>query len=193
MGMGIALFGGNCVAVRVPGVTRFHSVEDFWAIRADGCPEAGDFVCHSGVDFWAIGADGCPKARDIICHLGVDFWAIGGDGCLKAGDFVCHSGVGFCCPEAGDLGCHSSVDLFFIGADKMSSLGRDLAVAMLSAISLWSIGMSLLVVHIMLSNSKVVGRGRHWRFLEGSSFGRHRGGLKLWEVLWFRMCLSGHR
>ena len=70
-GMGIALFGGNSGAVRVPGVAGFHSVEDFLDIRAVGCPWVGDFICHLGVDFWAIGADGCPKAGDFICHLGV--------------------------------------------------------------------------------------------------------------------------
>jgi hypothetical protein len=123
-GMGIALFGDNCVVLRVPGVAGVHSVEDFQAIGADSCPKAWDFVCHLGVDFWAIGADGCPEAGDFVCHSGVDVWAIGADGCLKVGDFVCHSGVDVCCPEAGDLGCHLGVDLFFIEPDKTSSLGE---------------------------------------------------------------------
>ena len=89
---------------------------------ADGCPKAGDFVCHSGVDFWAIGADGCPEAGVFVCHLSVDFAAIKADGCPEAGDFICHSRVDFStikadgCPEAEDFICHSSVDFSTIEA-----------------------------------------------------------------------------
>jgi hypothetical protein len=43
-------------------------------IEADGCPKAGDFVCHLAVDFG--------------CHWGVGLSAIGVDGCPGAGDFV---------------------------------------------------------------------------------------------------------
>ena len=87
--------------------------------QADGCREAGDFVCHSGVNFWAIGAYGCPKAGDFVCHSSVVFSAIKADGCPEVGDFVCHSSVDFStikaggCPKAGDFVCHSSVDFSF--------------------------------------------------------------------------------
>ncbi len=43
-------------------------------IEADGCPRAGDFVCHLAVD--------------LGCHWGVGFLAIRVDGCPGAGDFV---------------------------------------------------------------------------------------------------------
>ena len=69
--------------------------------QADGCREAGDFVCHSGVNFWAIGAYGCPKAGDFVCHSSVVFSTIEADGCPKAGDFVCHSRVDFSFGVAG--------------------------------------------------------------------------------------------
>ena len=74
---------------------------DFWAIRADGCPKAEDFVCHSSMDFSAIGAEGCPEAGDFACHSSVDFLVIEVDDS---------------CPEAGDFWCHSVVDLGFVGA-----------------------------------------------------------------------------
>ncbi len=45
----------------------------------------------------------------------------------------------------------------------MSSLGGVLAGAMLSVVGLWLRGMSLYVVHSILSNLKVFGRGCHWR------------------------------
>ncbi len=31
------------------------------SIKVDGCPKAGDFVCHSVVDLLTIEADGCPE------------------------------------------------------------------------------------------------------------------------------------
>jgi hypothetical protein len=120
------------------------------AIEADcGFVGAGIALCHLVVDFLAIGADGCPKAGDLVCHLVVDLSAIGADGCPKAGDLVCHLLVG----------------LWFIGADEeTSSSGGILAVAMSVAIGVWSGGMSLLVVHSIPSNSKVLGGWRRWRW-----------------------------
>ncbi len=108
--MGISAICVDCIAVRA-GVAGCHLSVGLLTIWADGCPKAGDLVCHWGVDFllMAIKVDGCPEAGDLSCHLGVDFCSIGADGC----------------PEAGDLVCHSGVDLFFIRADKKSSLGGD--------------------------------------------------------------------
>ncbi len=75
------------------GDFRCHAVVGL-SIEVDGCPEAGDFVCHSVVDFMTIEADGCLEAGDLVCHLVLGL-SIEADGCPKAGDFGCHSGVDF--------------------------------------------------------------------------------------------------
>ena len=53
---------------------------DFWAVRADGCPEAGDFVCHLSVDFSVIVAgsstSGPPKLRTALSSA-VGMWSRG--------------------------------------------------------------------------------------------------------------------
>ncbi len=61
----------------------------FWFIKADGCPKAGELVCHKAVDTLTIRADGCLEAGDLDCHWGVDFWFIKADetsslGCVLA-------------------------------------------------------------------------------------------------------------
>ncbi len=50
---------------------RCHAVVGL-SIKVDGCPVAGDFVCHSVVALLTIKADGCPKAGDFVCHSVVD-------------------------------------------------------------------------------------------------------------------------
>jgi hypothetical protein len=96
------------------GDFRSHKVVSL-SIEVDGCPEAGDFVCHSVVDFMTIEADGCPKNGDLVCHLVVGL-SIKNHGCPEAGDFPCHSGVDLLtieadgCPRAGDFVCHLAVD-----------------------------------------------------------------------------------
>ena len=99
-------------ASRNPGLGSQAEVEG--SIEADGCPEAGGFVCHSVVDL-SIKADGCPEAGDFGCHSGVDFWTIKADGCTGAGDFVCHLAV--------DLGCHWGVGFSAIRVDGSPGAG----------------------------------------------------------------------
>ncbi len=119
--MGISAIGIDCIAVGA-GVAGCHSGVGLLTIGADGCPGAGELVCHWGVEFliMVIKADGCPEAGDLICHWGVEFCSIGADGCPKAGDLVCHLGV----------------DFFFIGAGKTFSLGGYLMVGILSVTGL---------------------------------------------------------
>ncbi len=71
---------------------RCHAVVGL-SIKVDGCPEAGDFVCHPVVDLLTIKADECPEAVDFVCQSVVDLLTIEADGCPEAGDFVCHSVV----------------------------------------------------------------------------------------------------
>ncbi len=49
------------------------------SIKVDGCPKAGDLVCHKAVDLLTIRADGRPKAGDLDCHWGVYFEFIKAD------------------------------------------------------------------------------------------------------------------
>ncbi len=42
-----------------------------WVIWADGCPGAGDLLCHLVVVLSSIEADGCPKAGDLVCQEAV--------------------------------------------------------------------------------------------------------------------------
>ncbi len=65
--MGIGAIGVDCIAVGA-GIAGCHSGVGLLTIGADGCPKAGDLVCHWGVDFsfMAIKADGCPKAGDLV-------------------------------------------------------------------------------------------------------------------------------
>ncbi len=146
MGEGIDAIGVGCI-VAGGGFVGCPKAEHLWVIRADGCPGAGDLVCHSVVVLLAIKADGCPEAEDLICYKAVDLLTIRADSC----------------PEAGDLVCHWGLDFWFIKVDETSSSGGILAGAMLSAIGLWLRGISLSVVYSIPLNSKVFGRGHHWK------------------------------
>jgi hypothetical protein len=108
LGEGIDTIGVGCAVAGV-GVVGCHSDEDLCVIGADGCPRAGDLVCHLVVVLSSIKVDGCPKAGDLVCHKAVDLLTIRADGC----------------PKAGDLDYHWGVDFWFIKADKMSSLGAN--------------------------------------------------------------------
>ena len=160
---------------------------DFWAIGADGCPEAGDFVCHSSVDFSTIEADGCPEAGDFVCHLIVDFSTIEADGCPKARDFVCHLSVDFSaikadgCPEAGDFVCHSIVDFSFVVVGSLTGGPPELRTASLSAVGMWLRGMSLQCFPCVSSKLEVLAGERCRSFLGGfiawAASGRRLGSM----------------
>ena len=139
-----------------------HSRVDFWATGADGCPKAGDFVCHLRVDFAAIKADGCPEAGDFVCHSRVDFSTIKADGCPEAGYFVCHSSVDFStikadgCPKAGDFVCHSGVDFSFVVASSLTGGPPELRSTSLSTVGMQSGGVSLQCFPCVLSGLEVL-------------------------------------
>ena len=139
----------------------------------DGCPKAGDFVCHSGVDFWAIGADGCPKAGDFICHLSVDFSTIEADGCPKAGDFVCHSSVDFStikadgCPEPGTLFATRVWTFSFVVVGSSTGGPPELRTTSLSAVGMWLRGVLLQCFLCVSSKSEVLTGGRCRSILGG--------------------------
>ena len=139
---------------------------DFSPIEADGCPEAGDFVCHLSVDFSTIKADGCPKAGAFVCHSRGDFSTIKADGCPEAGDFV----------------CHSSVDFSFVVAGSSTGGPSELRTASLSAVGMWSRGVSLQCFPCVSSALEVLAGGCRRSFL---------GGFVAWAASGRRLGTSG--
>ena len=103
------------------------------------------------MDFSTIEAYGCPKAGDFVCHSSVDISTIKADGCLETGDSV----------------CHSSVDFSFVVAGSSTGGLPELRTMSLSAVGMWSRGVSLQCFPCISSESEVLA-GEHSRsFLVG--------------------------